>query len=427
MCGWSISKMSQKIKIDGVWKDGGPYIKIAGSWKVPESIFNKINGVWKESFFKGGKLDTTFTSPSASFAAIRSIAIQSDGKIIIGGQFTSLSGVPLNRIARLNSDGTLDTAFNTSTGSGLNDPALSIAIQSDGKILVGGSFISYNGTTVNRLVRLNSNGTLDTAFSTNQGTSFGGGGIGMGVDRVDIQSDGKIIVSGGFTLFNGTTANRLTRLNSDGTLDTTFATNIGTGLNSFGGPIAIQSDGKIIVGGQFTTFNGTTANGIVRLNSNGTLDTAFGSGFVGGGPNGIAIQPDGKIIFGGNFTSFNGSAINRVVRLNSDGTLDTTFATNIGTGANAYVMVPTLQPDGKIVITGNFTTFNGATINRIIRLNSNGTADTAFTTNVGTGFSAVTYNSKVESSGKIIVVGDFVTFNGITVNRINRIGGDFAG
>ena len=426
MCGWSISKMSQKVKVGGVWKDSGPFVKIAGVWKVPESIFNKVGGVWKQSFLKGGKIDATFTSPSVSFALIRTLSIQSDGKIIIGGSFTSLSGVALNRIARLNSDGTLDTAFNTTTGSGLGDPALSIVIQPDGKYIVAGGFISYNGTTVNRLIRLNSNGTLDTAFSSNQGTSFGGGGIGMTATYIAIQTDGKIVVSGGFTLFNGTTANRLVRLNSDGTLDTTFAANIGTGLNSFGGPIAIQTDGKIIVGGSFTTFNGTTSNRIVRLNSNGTLDTTFGSG-LSDAPNGISIQTDGKIIITGNFTSFNGTAINRVVRLNSNGTIDTAFATNIGTGANAYAMNTTLQSDGKIIVTGNFTTFNGAAINRIVRLNSDGTRDTAFSTNAGTGFSAVTYDSKIDSNEKIVIVGDFVTFNETTVNRITRIGGDFAG
>ena len=142
------------------------------------------------------------------------------------------------------------------------------AIQSDGKIIVAGNYFQLNGNSRNRLVRLNSNGTEDLSFQTNVGTGFN-----SSTYVVTIQSDGKIIVGGAFSIVNGYTRNRLVRLNSDGTEDTSFYTNLGTG---FGGnwtyTVEVQSDGKIVVGGAFTSLNGNTRNRLVRLNSDGTED-----------------------------------------------------------------------------------------------------------------------------------------------------------
>src|SRR5690606_5337296 len=218
-----------------------------------------------------------------------------------------------NRLVRLNSNGTLDTSFYVEPE--FNDYVQSVILQPDGKILVGGNFTTFNGTAQNRIARLNSDGTLDTSF--NIGTGFN-----EWVRRITLQPDGKILVGGGFTAFNGTAQNSLVRLNSDGTLDTSF--NLGGGFDNVVTPITLQPDGKILVGGSFTTFNGTAQNRIARLNSDGTLDTSFniGTGFNSFVPS-IALQPDGKILVGGNFTVFNGTTQNRITRLNSDGTLDT--------------------------------------------------------------------------------------------------------
>jgi uncharacterized delta-60 repeat protein len=136
----------------------------------------------------------------------------------------------------------------------------SIAIQSDGKIVIGGSFTTFNGATVNNIVRLNSDGTRDTAFTTNTGTAFN-----SGVQSIAIQSDGKLVIGGQFTTFNGVTVNRIVRLNSDGTRDATFTTNTGTAFNEFVQTIAIQSDGKIVIGGVFTSFNGVTRPRLARI------------------------------------------------------------------------------------------------------------------------------------------------------------------
>jgi uncharacterized delta-60 repeat protein len=369
-----------------------------------------------------GTRDATINIGTAFNNSVRPIAIQTDGKLVVGGNFLTFNGVTVNYIARLNTDGTLDTAFRTNTGTGFTGEVRSVAIQSDGKFVIGGLFTIFNGVTVNYIVRLNSDGTRDTTFTTNTGTAFNNF-----VASIAIQSDGKIIVGGGFTTFNGVTVNRIVRLNSDGTRDATFTTNTGTAFNNNVNPIAIQADGKIVIGGFFTTFNGTTVNRIVRLNSDGTRDTTFttntGTAF-NESPYSIAIQSDSTVIVGGEFASFNGVTVNRIVRLNSDGTRDTTFTTNTGTAFNSIVFAIAIQSDGKMVIGGLFAIFNGATANRIVRLNSDGTRDTTFTTNTGTSFDNSVRSIAIQSDGKFVIGGDFTTFNNTFRSRLARIGGE---
>jgi uncharacterized delta-60 repeat protein len=358
-----------------------------------------------------GSIDLSF-NPGAGFDNIvNSTVIQNDGKIIVGGYFTSFNGTARNYIVRLNADGSLDTSFNP--GTGFDYFVNKIALQNDGKIIVGGYFTSFNGTTRNFIARLNSNGSLDTSFNP-------GSGFDDGVNSIAIQSDGKIIVGGEFWSFNGIERNNIARLNPDGTLDTSF--NPGTGFEGlYIYSIAIQGDGKIIVGGEFWSYNGTARNYIARLNADGSLDTSFnpGSGFdlyV----NSISIQSDGKIILGGDFSSFNGIARNRIARLNTDGSLDTSF--NPGSGFDNSVISTPIQSDGKIIVGGNFWSFNGIAKNYIARLNTDGSLDTSF--NPGSGFDGTIYSAAIQSDGKIILGGDFWSFNGIAINYIIRLLGD---
>jgi len=189
---------------------------------------------------------------------------------------------------------------------------------------------------------LNADGSLDTDFNPSVG--------GHHVSTSAVQADGKIIIGGDFTTVNGTSRNRIARLNTDGSLDTSF----NSGANNYVETITVQADGKIIIGGQFSAFNGTARNGIARLNADGTLDTSFNPG---SGANSYvytsAVQADGKIIIGGYFTTFNGTAHNRIARLNTDGSIDASF--NPGSGANASVITSAVQADGKIIIGGGFT------------------------------------------------------------------------
>ena len=356
-----------------------------------------------------GILDPTFDPGTGANNAVFTSAIQSDGKIIIGGSFTSFNGTSRNRIARLKTDGTLDLTFNI--GSGASNYISNTAIQSNGKIIIAGALTTFNGTARSRIARLNTDGSLDTTFNLGVGAS-------STIRTTAIQSDGKIIIGGDFTSYNGTARNGIARINTDGSIDLTF--NPGSGTNGYVSTATIQSDGKIIIGGDFDTYNGVTNYFIARINSNGTLDTAFNTG---GGTNyaisNSAIQSNGKIIIVGGFTSYNGIAMNYIARLNANGTLDPTF--NPGTGANSIINTSSIQSDGRIVIAGNFNSFNGTARNNIARLNANGTHDLSF--NPGTGANDRLWTTAIQSDGTIIIGGDMGVYNGTARNRIARING----
>jgi uncharacterized delta-60 repeat protein/uncharacterized repeat protein (TIGR01451 family) len=361
-------------------------------------------------FGQAGSVDFTFNPGTGANGAVWTTAIQNDEKIIIGGNFTSYNGISRNLIARLNADGSLDASFNPGTGANLL--VQTTTIQSDGKIIIGGAFTTYNGTPRNSIVRLNADGTLDASFNP-------GSGANGQVWTSSIQSDGKIIIGGNFTSYNGTGRNRIARLNADGSLDASF--NPGTGANGTVLTSSIQSDGKIIIGGLFYAYNGTSRNYIARLNANGTLDASFNPGT---GANSTvyttAIQSDGKIIIGGDFDSYNGTGRNNIARLNANGSLDASL--NLGTGANGTVRTTAIQSDSKIIIGGEFTYYNGTGANRIARLNADGTLDASF--NLGTGADNWVETTSIQSNGKIIIGGNFTSYNGIGRNRIAKINGD---
>ena len=357
-------------------------------------------------------VDLTF-NPSGITGAndnVRTISIQNDGKLIIGGDFTTYNGISINRIARLNADLTLDTSFNPGTGA--NFTVETTSIQSDGKIIIGGSFSTYNDIARKCIARLNSNGGLDLTFDP-------GTGVNNFINSTAIQNDGKIIIGGAFSNYNGTTKNNIARLNADGTIDDSF--NMGVGANNTVSDIVIQIDSKIIISGAFTTYNNLSRNRLARLNSDGTIDFTF---FPDGGPlgtiNSITTLTNGKLIIAGNFTNYAGVARKNIARLNVDGSLDTSF--NRGTGPNAEVSTTATLSNGNIIIVGNFTSYNGNASKRIARISDNGSFDSTF--NFGTGVDNSVYAMSIQSSGKIIIGGAFSLYNNIQNNRIARLNAD---
>jgi uncharacterized delta-60 repeat protein len=355
-----------------------------------------------------GSIDLSFDPGTvADGGTVQTIAVQENGKIIIGGHFYTYNGTDAKRIARLNTDGSLDYSFDM--GSGFSNFTEAIQLQNDGKIVVGGAFSTYNGSEVNSIARLNTDGTLDTSFS--QGT-----GANHTVKAIAIQNDGKIIIAGRFSDYNGISRNRIARLNADGTIDSTFLP--GLGANDKILSVVIQNDGKIIIGGMFTEYDGIQANRIARLNENGSLDETFNSGTgASSWVRKIAIQDDEKIILGGDFLSYNGIPISGNARLNIDGSLDTTF--DNGTGTGDWVFSTALQSDGKIVVGGWFSTYNGLTAYHITRLNNDGSMDNSF--NPLTGASSRITSAFVQDDGKIIIGGFFNSFNGTKRRGIARI------
>jgi uncharacterized delta-60 repeat protein len=328
-------------------------------------FFNTYKGVTENYFIRlnaDGTKDTGFDNLS-SFFAVTAIATTSDGKVYAGGNFTTYKGVAdNNRIIRLNADGTKDTGFDNSTG--FNFEVSVIKPTSDGKVYVGGNFTSYKGVTENRIIRLNADGTKDTGFDT--GTGFNGS-----VSDIATTSDGKVYVGGNFTTYKGVADNnRIIRLNADGTKDTGFDNS--TGFNSFVSVIAATSDGKVYAGGFFNTYKGVTENYFIRLNADGTKDTGFdnSTGF-NSQIECIAATSDGKVYAGGFFTTYKGISAVYFTRLNADGTKDIAFDT--GTGFNDYVAAIVPTSDGKVYAGGSFNTYKGETANYIIQLNADGT------------------------------------------------------
>jgi len=369
-------------------------------------------------FAQDGGLDTSFDPGTGANSTVETTSIQDDGKIIIGGWFTSYNETAINRIARLNEDGTLDNSFNPGTGA--NNYIKSTSIQTDGKVIIGGNFTSFNGdTNIKYLARLNSDGTLDTDFN------MGGTGPSSSVWTTYVQTDGKILIGGNFTSYNGTGSTYIARLNEDGTLDSDFNMG-GTEANWYVRSITVQDDGKIIIGGGFNFYNGTYRNQLARLNSDGTLDMTFD---IGNAANDfvrtISIQDDEKIIIGGSFLTYAGTNRNGIARLNTDGTHDTSF--DPGTGAsytgssNTGIWSASIQDDGKIVIGGYSDYVNGNSINRIARLNTDGTLDNTF--DPGTGADSAVLTTSIQTDGKIIIGGGFSSYNGTARSRIARLNG----
>jgi uncharacterized delta-60 repeat protein len=355
----------------------------------------------------GGSLDPTFNPGSGANSWVNSIVEQTDGKLVIGGLFTTFNGTNRPYVARLNWNGSLDTSFNPGTGP--NNALVALALQPDGRVLIGGFFTGESSQNFRYVARLLPTGALDTSFAT-------GTNLNNNVKALAVQADGKVLIGGDFTSYNTTSRNRIARLNTDGSLDVNF--DPGSGVDATVNAIVIQADGKILVGGNFSTINGVNHASIARLNANGSLDTTFnpGSGALFW-VNSIALQADGNILIGGPFTSYNGTARKGIARLNSAGSLDATF--NPGTGANDWVNSVALAQDGKIVIGGIFTNFNGAILNHLARLGANGPADTGF--NIGTGFNDAIQSVVTAADGTIVVGGLFTSLNGTPMNRIARL------
>ncbi|GGF21045.1 T9SS type A sorting domain-containing protein [Flavobacterium limi] len=364
-----------------------------------------------------GKLDSTFNTYDDGHNgdgfnnAVRTLSMQADGNLIVGGDFLSFNGKPLSYLTRLKTDGTLDGDFDI--GLGFNGKIYSSYIQSDGKIIIGGNFTSYNGVDTGRLIRINSDGSHDITFNTSLAA---GTGI---VNQIAQQSDGKVIIVGSFTKYNSNTVNRIARILPDGNLDSSFLT--GSGAPSNINCVQIQPDGKIVVAGSFIKFNGVDVNRIIRLNPDGSLDTAFNIGTAFNEEiHAMVLQADGKIILGGEFTDYNGIAANKIIRLNSDGTRDSGFSSGTGL-SNGTVYVIKLDAFGNILAGGSFTDqYNGADVNRLILLNGDGTIKTDFDMGGGPG-SASVYSLENSADGGWYIGGSFSVFDSLNQGKLAKI------
>lgn len=365
-----------------------------------------------------GSVDTDFDVQDGPNKAVQALALQPDGKVVVGGDFTEFNHEVRVRVARVGPDGRLDASFNPRAAVDGTVRALlrqRISPQ-DGKILVGGVFGSVNGTTLNNIARLSAGGSLDNTFDP-------GSGADNQVFALEETAGAKVLVAGAFNNFNSVNRHNLVQLTPSAAVDLSFTP--GSGANA--GVFAIKRlpSGKILIGGDFTSYSGVNRGYIARLNADGTLDLAFDPGLgADGSVRTIAIQVDEKIVIGGLFTSVSGVSRNRIARLNPDGSLDSEF--DPGSGANGPVYAAAIQVDGKIVLGGAFTTFNGVTRNRLTRVNDNGSVDT--TINFGSGANDFVAAVAIQPDRRIVIGGGFTSFNGVSRNYLTRIhGGSISG
>jgi uncharacterized delta-60 repeat protein len=358
-------------------------------------------------------IDTTFKAGSGANDQIMEVLQQSDGKILIGGLFTLYKGQTANRIARLNGDGSLDTSFQVGTGANFN--VYTLALQADGKILVGGDFTSFNDVAVKRIVRLHPNGSLDTTFrvTRNPNAGFYAGGNSK-IFKLAQLPDGKIMVAGCFNNFDGSSTTRFARLHADGRVDASFSSS----FSPFALTFAVQSDGKLI-----GCFQGSGL--IVRLNTDGSIDHTFA---IGSGASGwvydFIVQEDDKILVGGGFTSFNGFPYRCLVRLHGNGSVDTSFRP--GSGPNNTVIRVKRLSNRKYVIGGNFRSYDSNSANSVARLEEDGTLEPGFNQS-GSGVNADIRSLAEVAPERFLLVGNFTSFDGRPANRIIQVRSNYPG
>jgi len=362
-------------------------------------------------------------SISGADDTVRALALQSNGQIVVGGDFLQVNSVPEKFIARLNTDGSLDTTFpNDPNDPGANGTVFALANQTNDRILMGGAFTAVNGIALNHIARLMTDGSLDTSFRPGPGADD----TVYALAETFVAGVRKIYVGGAFSSIYNWNIDRpgIARLNDDGTVDSSFVT--GSGADGTVYAIAVYPTnsiyaGKVLIGGAFTHYYGTNLNYIARLNADGSVDTTF-TASANGTVKAIAIQPDGRVLVGGSFIQFNNENLNRIVRLNADGLLDDGFTTAIGTGINNTVEGIELQADNRIVLVGQFTQVHGLTCNRIVRLLPTGALDTAI--NFGDGANSDVNAVLVQpSNGMIVIGGAFTQFNDQPHDHLVRLYG----
>jgi uncharacterized delta-60 repeat protein len=434
-----------------------------------------------------GVLDINFGGSSGANNTVNSITRLSDGRFLVGGNFTTIAGQPRNRVAILTTAGAADGSFIPANTGNTNGGVLGAARLSDGRVLIGGTFTSYSGTTAFGLIRLTAGGAFDATFSAGGATPVGftsttagrnlmlfpiaGDAVAMfgnfqsvlntrriGVAVLNagvsgdgslanppssllyrpayanaafLQSDGKLTLFGSMQAANGSTnLNQMARFNLDGTVDGTFPAGEGVtlnGLSVFGFyRVVRQSDGKYVGIGDFVSYGGEPANRLVRINADGTRDHSFE---VGGGPSNyiVPIYPlaGGKLLFHSIPAGFfyNGSGAVGLLRLNADGSRDTTFNPGTAFGASSAAVVLEQPGSGKIYAAGNFLTYNGVSAPGIVRINADGSLDTTFTLPTAVTGGSISVMTWLRD-GRIALGGTFTSYNGTTVNRLAIISAD---
>lgn len=356
-----------------------------------------------------GSLDVDWAGAGVN-DTVYAILSEPDGRTIIGGAFTSVLGVPRRGMARFNTDGSLDLSFNPGTNFPGAIAVYAVARQSTGKILVGGGSLVFGTFGYGFLRRFHTNGAPDNSWAY---IDFVTSTV---VYTLAIGGDDRVYYGG--NVYSG-----IRRVDVNGFHDFSFQ---GVGLGYPNAPvyaIALQSDGKVLVGGQFNNVGAISPprSHLLRVHPDGRVDSTF-TGYNPSGPvHALALHSDGSVYVGGAFTNIHGAVRGRIAKLNTNGVVDPVFApTN---GASSTVRALLVQSCGKVIIGGAFTNVAGVLRRGLARLNAEGTLDTSYYP--GSGFDAGVHALAEQAAGKILVGGDFTQVNGVPCAGIARLLGDF--
>jgi uncharacterized delta-60 repeat protein len=330
---------------------------------------NRLNGSVSNSIVRlntNGTLDPTFSAGTTITGTVVRVVTDANGKLLVVGNGISVNGGAFSTLVRLNADGTADGSF---TLGALTQPlaGMTAAVQADGKILYSYLTTSADPSINTKLIRLNSDGSIDDSF-----TEFP-----RPVEALAILPNGQILAAGPFAFSyvssqTGTEPhNGIVRLNSDGSHDRSFRSGLFVDQSRFSAVYAMRlmADGRILLGGRLFTASSTTPAGVARLNATGTIDGAFQmSGITA--PFGVAlvnamhVAQDGSITAGGLFDSFGGAAHGNVARLTATGAVDPAFTAS----ADDTVQTIAGEANGSIVLGGVFQNVNGSPRTAIARL-----------------------------------------------------------
>lgn len=465
--GFLAVKDNLKVLFNGT---SAPILKVTDSTitvKVPElGSSGSVSAQIGQEFYFGPyfpifgpfQMDTIFPSVRGGNAGIYNVIPVPGNKYMIGGEFTeydnSLIVGGVNRLARINADGTLDRTFTYGNFTGPTGPIYPMVyMPAEQQYLVGGFFSGYDQVSnVFSIAKVNVNGGVAQRFvsrpsgAATPASELEGGFRGT-VSGLFVQSDKKIMAIGNFRYYvkpnynlttielgidslhlDSTMVQNIARLNADGTLDSSYHYDLVNhqGKLTVNGVITsshLLADDKMIIAGNFTTYAGQNIARIARLNTDGSLDAGFNPG--SGPDQGISdfvVQPDGKIICAGNFAKFNGVKTGGIVRLNADGSIDPSF--NVGDGADGYVNRLALIPGGSIIAAGGFRKFAGITRSNFVVLSADGTVHKTYNSNGGITFSGntdlgqVTEVLPMTGQNALLMVGTFSQFDYRQANRI---------
>jgi hypothetical protein len=305
--------------------------------------------------------------------------------------------------------GLLDTSFRSRPGADQAVRALAILPTGDGEVVVGGGFATLDGQDRPRLARVRGDGTVVPDYRAR---------VKYDVHAVLPMPDGRIVLGGEFNTVNDERLNHVAVLLPGGELDPSFAFETGTDLVVHA--LAATAEGQVIVGGDFTSVQGVPALRLAKIGLDGAIDTSFRTGAAADGPvDTVAVDSVGRVLGGGRFGRVEGRVRGGVARWLGTGRLDAGFAT--GVGANGPVRALALDGEGRVVVAGDFTRYDGQPAGRLVRLTETGAVDPGFRAMGGAGADDAILAIAVRADGTLWVAGKFVNLDGLPRNRVARL------